>query len=818
MAENYLKVVSVFIASPGGLEDERESARRIVEEINESHSEHWGCRIKLVGWEATLPGYNRAQSLINQDLDKCDYFVGVIWNHWGSKPQDGDSRFTSGFEEEFERAKDRLNQGLMKDIILFFKDIPEVQLRDSGPSVARVLTFRQACVDSYKIMFKQFPDKGEFERLIRIQIEAIGWKEAPRKLEAEPELINPEQPSGGKTSDSGGHEPTDGLIAYPTSEFVRELLDRPAGDDAVDAYEVARLRLVSASVHKQGNDKVYLGNHDANLLFHKREEFDFSRREIRELIDVGINRFDSQNVPLWCWLSEGTYSDDPFKRISEITVFGSSDDSVNAIRILQLAEMGVPSFGAAFDKKNVIDFWLSDNSESEVIKAALELLSSCADQDDFKAVEEMFSLAQPESKDQIAVTLISILLRHNVVEAFALLSTLDPETQGVKLRDRLFAIPEAIPTDSLIQCLKLKSDPVRREASKILSDRDAIDLETAKRLITDSDIEVRLVAARVLLNLGNAPTDQVVKQALTKPRSGGFFGVRGSEDDSSYREYRRLKLAKLSYDELRTHVKGSSIFADLELSVLYEKYFRNCAAEMRQNLADSFKAYFDEKFEEITSTSGADSKLARDTLGLESHLRGTWVSLTLDIICKMGGRKDLQLVRDVLDEGSASYFSQSVLHFLARNGDWTDIARVLSYSEKHPSDGTFLTTDFSKKARDVASAIYAIGKSRLIDLLSVDVDKLVKRELFKIITQKDLLRLSDGYLLGEFLADDHSTRGILSLRCVEVMAKSRIRKLLDTYADQEGERYYNVIHWLDLGNSMPRELAKTVARNQLAVL
>ncbi len=98
MAETMVKVVKVFIGSPGGLESERQAAKRIVDEINQSHSEHWGCQIKLVGWEATLPGYNRAQSLINQDLDKCDYFVGVLWDDWGSKPQGGDRRYSSSRE------------------------------------------------------------------------------------------------------------------------------------------------------------------------------------------------------------------------------------------------------------------------------------------------------------------------------------------------------------------------------------------------------------------------------------------------------------------------------------------------------------------------------------------------------------------------------------------------------------------------------------------------------------------------------------------------------------------------------------------------
>src|SRR5580692_11621247 len=156
MADTMLRLIKVFIGSPSGLEEERQTAKRIVDETNQSHAEYWGCQIQLVGWEATLPGYNRAQSLINQDLDKCQYFVGVLWDNWGSRPSDGDSRFTSGFEEEYERAKERIDQGLMQDIALFFKDINEVQLKNLHPTHKKVIKFREDCVRHRKPLFKEF--------------------------------------------------------------------------------------------------------------------------------------------------------------------------------------------------------------------------------------------------------------------------------------------------------------------------------------------------------------------------------------------------------------------------------------------------------------------------------------------------------------------------------------------------------------------------------------------------------------------------------------------------------------------------------------
>ena len=63
-----IKFIKIFIASPSGLSDERHVAKTIIDEINQSHGEHWRCQFGLEGWELTLLGHNRAKSLISQDL------------------------------------------------------------------------------------------------------------------------------------------------------------------------------------------------------------------------------------------------------------------------------------------------------------------------------------------------------------------------------------------------------------------------------------------------------------------------------------------------------------------------------------------------------------------------------------------------------------------------------------------------------------------------------------------------------------------------------------------------------------------------------
>ena len=195
--------------------------------------------------------YKRAQSLINQDLDKCEYFVGMIWNHWGSKPDDGDGKYTSGFEEEFERAKDRLEQGLMKDIDLYFKEIPEQQLKDMGPSIKQAFAFREKCKEQRKPLYKPFKDAEQFQNLFRAKIQEIGWQEAKQRNLTPHNDADAEQPAKADEQKSGLPDAADAMFGTPAVQFVASLLRRTADWEATTPYEIARLRLVAASISDQ---------------------------------------------------------------------------------------------------------------------------------------------------------------------------------------------------------------------------------------------------------------------------------------------------------------------------------------------------------------------------------------------------------------------------------------------------------------------------------------------------------------------------------------------------------------------------------------
>ncbi len=93
----------VFIASPGDLLEERRVALEVADEVNRIVEPELGWHVVVLRYEDMLPGYGRPQNLINKVVDLCDLFIGLLWKQWGQST----GEYTSGFEEEFERARKR---------------------------------------------------------------------------------------------------------------------------------------------------------------------------------------------------------------------------------------------------------------------------------------------------------------------------------------------------------------------------------------------------------------------------------------------------------------------------------------------------------------------------------------------------------------------------------------------------------------------------------------------------------------------------------------------------------------------------------------
>lgn len=156
----------VFIASPGGLSDERINFRENLEQHNKSDGYERGVHFHPAGWEDTLGGVGRPQALINAEIEKCDYFILILHDRWGTSP--GSGTYTSGTEEEFHVALNCFNDKSkpMKQLVLLFKDISPDKLSDAGPQLSQVLAFRKQREEKKDLLYTTFDTLTKFSQII----------------------------------------------------------------------------------------------------------------------------------------------------------------------------------------------------------------------------------------------------------------------------------------------------------------------------------------------------------------------------------------------------------------------------------------------------------------------------------------------------------------------------------------------------------------------------------------------------------------------------------------------------------------------------
>lgn len=817
MADN-LKIVRIFIGSPGGLEEERQAAHAVVESVNRSHSERWGCYFRLLGWETAVPGFVRPQSKINEDLDRCDYFIGVLWDRWGSPPSTNPDGPTSGFQEEYLRAEMRIEKGLMNDMALYFKEVSVPPGMEPGDEIRKVLDFRNKCIDEKKVFFKNFSDLQSFRDALREKIEEIGWRETAL-ISNEHQQINQSKKTPTFQDNSGDEaEPDDWLIDEKARHFLAELTQRSPDWDSTAPYEVARLRLIGTAVSRSGNDDSYLGNHDANLIFQKLRSVQLSQQENRALIDCGITGFEHQNVPLWRWLSKGENKNGTWDRVNLLAAIGNEAEKRNALKILKLASQPVPSFGEHFGKKQILSVWLSDETDNRVFDAAISFLSSNAERDDLPLLQEAADNCSPYRRAKVETAIVSILSQTSLDDALKRLVEKEIDNTEDSLAEELFRNPPSLTTETMLSCLSAKSDSIRLRAAQVLFARDEITSEAAETLLTDSNHEIRLLAAETMKKQGNELDDELAKKALRIIKPPPAFGLRAFQssetDDTLYERYVANRLSELNFSELKSKVKETLIFDDRELSVFYSKYKSKLQQEIRDKLKDCFKNHFEAKVREAVASGSLDSNSEAKLRKVESFHRKQLCSLALSSLCGLAKSQDLSLVRNTLKEIEVDA-TESILMYLARYGDWSDIELVKKLGDYSIDRSGLLGIYKTKLPDQKAAAILALGRARIADMLALDLDSSIRISLIKQIPKKDMAGMSDELLLRELVRKDDAYRIVFALRCVQALSKARVTSLLDRYVDSDEHSFYNSIHWLDLGASLPRRLAKTIAERAL---
>ncbi len=164
-------ILSVFVASPSDVDEERTRLEEVIRELNITWSRDLGVRLELVRWEThAFPSFGEdAQAVINAQIsDDFDIFVGIMWYRFGTPTR----RSGSGTVEEFQRAKARYDSDPSAvQLMIYFKDepapIPPSKL--DYEQLAGVAKFRSALGDEGGLYWS-FQTSEEFEKLIRLHL------------------------------------------------------------------------------------------------------------------------------------------------------------------------------------------------------------------------------------------------------------------------------------------------------------------------------------------------------------------------------------------------------------------------------------------------------------------------------------------------------------------------------------------------------------------------------------------------------------------------------------------------------------------------
>lgn len=161
---------SLFLASPGDLEEERLEAENIIKELNLTYGNQQNLVLELIKWEThSAPGITSSsiQNIINEDIgSEYDLFIGIIWKKFGTKT----AIANSGTEEEFLNALTRFNNKSNVQILFYFKNSTPKHLEDIDPmELSKVNSFK-AVLKEKEVFYWAFNTIDEFKTHLRIHI------------------------------------------------------------------------------------------------------------------------------------------------------------------------------------------------------------------------------------------------------------------------------------------------------------------------------------------------------------------------------------------------------------------------------------------------------------------------------------------------------------------------------------------------------------------------------------------------------------------------------------------------------------------------
>ena len=162
-------MITILVASPDDVTEERDRLESIINDINSSHARRTGIRLELLRWERDVSPASGGdpQTVINSQIpEDYDVLVCIFWNRFGSPTK----RAESGTVEEYERAKERHEKDSSSvRLMLYFKGSPPLNMEGfDANQYTKVQEFRTRV--EKEALYRKFTTTEDFANFVRIDL------------------------------------------------------------------------------------------------------------------------------------------------------------------------------------------------------------------------------------------------------------------------------------------------------------------------------------------------------------------------------------------------------------------------------------------------------------------------------------------------------------------------------------------------------------------------------------------------------------------------------------------------------------------------
>ena len=775
-----LRRFAVFLASPGDLGEERRLAKDAVDSVNQIGRQRW--HVDLFLWEDKPPASGRPQAIINRDVDVCDLFVGLLWERWGQPT----GEYSSGFEEEFERARARRLDTEQPDIWLTFKKVDPSKLRDPGEDLKRVLAFRDRQVAARELLFREFETAQEWrtrfgEWLMQYILE--------RWTVPSPELTGAAAADRGAASPSA--EPKTPDIEHPsdlvdTVRAFQSAIDQGADPaEGLSRLQIARLNLNSAHLMTRVDRRVLLDVIGLNFLYGSRREVQPVLGE-RWLIYRTLIADRSDVMVGWYWLQHLSPPQVQDTLTLVATVDGNTEARVRALEMMR--DLQIDPTGSGDERAK---FWekLLQDDVAEVRKAAAEYLGAVGSAGESAILDRLRGDLDSEVRSAAAKAAFRMVLRNDLDRAFDLLLDGDrgADVELVRGRAREFTVPQ------LTRALENGNAKVRELAVSQLRERDALTGDLAVKRSEDTSAEVRAAAFEAMIEQGLTVTTGQIRKAFEtkKPATLLSLGIEGVDADQMLLKlYRTLPCEKVREDA----ADWISMTGRVAYRALGLYHFDRAKEQIRRDLGDRFASCEAEWIAGMREKIG-DAIQQFDLDKLRPFIRSQFEAAALEALAEHGDTSDAGTARPYLVDSDYPETQRHAVTVLGRFGSIEDVAEILRVAGEAYGDlrvtAARAALALSPGVDGAAPDILAMHSARLTALVlraweQLDIDEV-------LLPVQDLLRDSDS-----------TVRVKAASFLIARLPPERLEEALDAYL--EGYHYYNVVCWMDRALYTPAPL------------